>query len=287
MIYDLMKHDTPGFKRIVFPDGQIHYERDKAQSPFIVGRDVCVECRIATPADLFELACFLDAMQRNHGASVLLNVWYCMGARMDRSINMGALTAKVVADMINALPLVRSVRLFEPHSDVLPALINNCSVMDSGWLIDTHMQRNNIEGANIALVAPDDGATKRVLPLAPRYGLLFAQGKKHRDTNTGALSGFSIEPMWDMDKQLLARRRPDRFIIVDDICDGGGTFAGLGEVIKGLYPEVPVDLVVSHGLFTKGCKIDNIDLITTTNSTGIDFEDLGGFTEAFNVENVT
>ena len=40
-------------------------------------------------------------------------------------------------------------------------------------------------------------------------------------------------------------------IIVDDICDGGGTFLGLAAELKKLNAGALI-LAVTHGLFTKG-----------------------------------
>jgi ribose-phosphate pyrophosphokinase len=53
-----------------------------------------------------------------------------------------------------------------------------------------------------------------------------------------------------------------RFLIVDDICDGGRTFTELAKVLK-KWTDMPVDLYVTHGIFSKGMSvfdglIDNI-----------------------------
>jgi len=40
-------------------------------------------------------------------------------------------------------------------------------------------------------------------------------------------------------------------LIVDDICDGGGTFLGLGEELKKKNAG-PLFLAISHGIFSKG-----------------------------------
>ena len=40
-------------------------------------------------------------------------------------------------------------------------------------------------------------------------------------------------------------------IVVDDICDGGGTFIGLAKLLKG-RGAIKCTLAVTHGLFTKG-----------------------------------
>jgi len=62
--------------------------------------------------------------------------------------------------------------------------------------------------------------------------------EKKRDEATGKLSGFSVEPL----------PSKGRFLLVDDICDRGGTFLGLAEA-SGL-PKERLDLFVSHGVFS-------------------------------------
>jgi ribose-phosphate pyrophosphokinase len=66
---------------------------------------------------------------------------------------------------------------------------------------------------------------------------------KTRDTKTGALSGFSIAD------PLIVKGR--NVVIIDDICDGGGTFIGLAQVLLEAGAQ-SLRLGVTHGLFTKG-----------------------------------
>jgi ribose-phosphate pyrophosphokinase len=61
-----------------------------------------------------------------------------------------------------------------------------------------------------------------------------------------------------------------RYIIVDDICDGGGTFNLLAAAFKKdpLAEKSQLEMFVSHGIFSKGIEaIDyTIEHITTTDS---------------------
>jgi len=93
----------------------------------------------------------------------------------------------------------------------------------------------------VAVIAPDAGAEKRAGAVAYRLGLPMLHGWKTRDVHDGRISGFGLER---------ATLAPGRVLVVDDICDGGGTFIGLGEVIA--KRKLQPDLFVSHGLFTKG-----------------------------------
>ena len=79
---------------------------------------------------------------------------------------------------------------------------------------------------------------------------------KERDVKTGALTNF---------KAMTDDLQGQTCFIVDDICDGGGTFAGTAKMLKAKGAG-KVHLIVSHGIFSRGPVIDCIDSIYTTDS---------------------
>lgn len=89
---------------------------------------------------------------------------------------------------------------------------------------------------------------------------------KLRDPVNGKLSGFYV-PVDD-----LAEKIYPELVLIDDICDGGGTFIGIAEQLQKLRDRkdwsVRVVLYVTHGLFTKGTDtlLKYFDQIVTTNS---------------------
>lgn len=84
----------------------------------------------------------------------------------------------------------------------------------------------------------------------------MCQAEKVRDFDTGKLSGFTVPDMGEA----------ERILIADDICDGGGTFVGLLDKIRETS-SAPVDLYVTHGIFSKGLQIlEGFDRIYTTDS---------------------
>lgn len=127
--------------------------------------------------------------------------------------------------------------VFDPHSDVTSRL----RFIHQRVLL--HHVLDHDHEKDIVLVIPDMGATKKSDGWhAPSYPVV--QGVKKRDPDTGKLSGFGVlDPNDDLDGSSC--------LIVDDICDGGGTFIGLA---KELFAHGANDasLLVSHGLFTKG-----------------------------------
>ena len=91
-----------------------------------------------------------------------------------------------------------------------------------------------------AVIAPDKGAVARAGAVAQVLGVPLLTAGKVRDADTGKLSSFAAP----------AGIGAGRFLVVDDICDGGGTFAGLAQVISEAAPTAELHLWVTHGLFT-------------------------------------
>lgn len=155
------------------------------------------------------------------------------------------MSAKLYADLINSGNFA-SVICVDPHSDVMPALINNCVRIPIEDVFPPALVGPFPGPGKAVLVVPDQGAIKRVEAVAAKFGYDVVYARKHRDPKTGKLSRFSCEPVpWGKDA-----------IIVDDICDGGGTFLGLAPEIRnepttqGFKPKL--HLWVTHGIFSKG-----------------------------------
>lgn len=232
------------FDVITMPGGEPHM---KWKSGNLDGLNIKLLARLNSGNDLLELLVVTDALKRL-GCRLSVCIPYFCGARQDRISGYGeSLTVKVYADIINAQGYTR-VSILDPHSDVTPALINNCSVLPVSHILKKIVTEGNY---NVVLI-PDAGAAKKTLnyyfPDSNfNQKLTFVQCLKKRDTVTGKLSGFKVvDPIPEYAKCL----------IVDDICDGGGTFLGLAEeAING--PSGTVDklsLYVTHGIFSKGVE---------------------------------
>jgi ribose-phosphate pyrophosphokinase len=171
-------------------------------------------------------------------SQMVLNLPFVPGARQDRRNSTGDIlfTLKSVADIINARDF-RQVYMMDPHSEVAPALINRSVVIPAHeCFYPSDVDKN---GRWDAVLAPDAGAYKRAEGFSKFLGVPMFHGWKHRDVSTGALTGFGCNA-----------QGPCHVLVVDDICDGGGTFLGLGAMLE--QKQCSADLFVTHGLFTKG-----------------------------------
>ncbi|MXN92830.1 ribose-phosphate diphosphokinase [Flavobacterium sp. Sd200] len=241
------------FKALTFYGGEPHI---KIEPGFDVNQTVTITQRINSFNALGFICIAADALRRMGVAKINLFIPYFPGARQDRVMVPGEpLTVKVNADIINAIQF-NKVTVFDPHSEVTPALLNNCEVITNHTFIEEVMQSI---GSNVRLISPDGGALKKIYKVSEYLGgVNVTECSKSRDVKTGKLSGFKV---YEDDLN------GEDCLIVDDICDGGGTFIGLAEALKAknagnLY------LAVSHGIFSKGFGVlgDYFTKIYTTNS---------------------
>lgn len=223
------------YEIFTFPDGQPHI---KILSD-VSNDKVVISTRILNPTDLILLALAVDVLRQKSCYSISLGISYLMGGRMDRRISRDEpFTLKVIARFINSLEF-EWVHLLDPHSDMSVGLIDNAVLMDNHLFISKVLEDFVY---NPVLAAPDVGAAKKTFDLAAKHGGKMIQCMKHRDMKTGKLSHFSV----DVDDL-----KGQHVLVVDDICDGGGTFVGLAKVLReknagDLY------LAVTHGIFSKG-----------------------------------
>lgn len=239
-LYESLARRIPAHKIFQFPGGESHivFEPDSwLQIAYVQGAD---------GNDLMALAMWADACKRHGGITTVLALPYLPGARQDRGVPLGA---KVYADMINAMGIDHVVCI-DPHSDVAPALYNNLTIVPLTDLPiwDTFRATGKFEG----VIIPDAGAGKRATAVADHLGVPTFQAGKKRDFATGKLSGFHCEP-------LANDEATHHFLVVDDICDGGGTFVGLADAIaKQETADIRLYLWVTHGIFSKGMDALNL-----------------------------
>ena len=245
------------FQSFTFSGGEPHI---KINPDFDRNEKVTITHRLNSFNDLGLLCITVDALRRMDVKVIDLFIPYFPAARQDRVMIKGeSLSVKVYADIINTLQL-NKVFVFDAHSEVTPALVNNCEVIPNHTFIQ---QVLNVIGENVKLISPDGGALKKIYKVSEFLGGVdVVECSKSRDVKTGKLSGFKVyeDDLNGMD-----------CLIVDDICDGGGTFVGLAEELKKKNAG-KLHLAVSHGIFNKGFEVlDCFDKIFTTNSVK-DFE---------------
>lgn len=198
--------------------------------------------------DLIHLMLLTDALNKAGVPSSImsLHIGYFPYGRQDRVCNPGEPhSLKVVCNLINGLGY-QKVYVIDPHSDVIEALLDNPHIVTMSDVIrDSGSTCMEIAMHTDQFVSPDAGAYKKVNKVAQTFNLPVVRADKIRDTQTGNISGIEVYNE-DLTGQCV--------MILDDICDGGGTFIGLAKKLREKGAERIV-LYVSHGMFTKGVDI--------------------------------
>lgn len=234
--------DAP-FKPVVFPDGAVHIQETEAPRG-IFSRQIAIVTGMSHD-DLFTLAMWAQACAAR-GESTVLILPYLPGARMDRGDVIGA---QIYAEYLGHLVNPDLTIVIDPHSEAAlefyKSALRNVVVFPVERIIRREVQDATTDSKPnrnyVGVIAPDKGAHDRAAAAARVMGVPVYQAEKTRDFNTGKLSGFRMVDELPTEGKLL---------IVDDICDGGGTFLGLAEA-TGL-PKERLDLWVTHGIFSKG-----------------------------------
>lgn len=210
------------YKFITFPDGTQKIDFEGLGRPTFEGIEEfgakITWIGYQGDEELVRLAFITRHLQDVFNAEVDLLMPYVPNARMDRVKSQSEVfTLKHFADFINSLNF-RHITIFDPHSNVTPALFKHVSV----WTPENDIRRA-IELTNAKyLYFPDEGAYKR-------YGDYFegAQkliGHKVRDWRTGEIKGLEIS---GTEGQTFEEGHfaGCSVLMIDDIISYGGTLA--------------------------------------------------------------
>lgn len=213
-----------------FPDGQPHVTIDVED--FSIYEHVKILCSIRNPEELFNLLMIKEVLGRNANLHIQLCIYWLFGARMDREIDAKQpSTFKIIKDILSSN--FQDVSILDLHNPKAYPLARELSVT-------VHLKAAFADFGDCDIFFPDEGAKKRYsgLPIFSDKNILY--GKKKRDSQTGKLSGFELAG---------GERKSDSVLIVDDICAGGYTFFGQGEVLKSLG-YIRMALSTTHGIYS-------------------------------------
>lgn len=234
-----------------FPDGEIQISLGE----FSRKDPIAVKCRITNSEELFLVIQVLDILDRND-VCYQLNIYYLMGMRMDRVMDFNRpFTLKVILRML-AKYNPEDIAVFEPHSKAVYEH-RLCSKYIHGLYPDGFTCAD-VWSHDYQIVLPDKGAIER-------YGLNFMGTliicSKVRDLATGKILETKVENPEDFDGRPL--------MIVNDLCDGGGTFCGIAKKLEELgVTKDRLNISVTHMVNPKGIEnlSKNFNHVWFTNS---------------------
>jgi ribose-phosphate pyrophosphokinase len=228
-------------KNFLFSGGEIQIEVLDTDINNIT--EILIEAHIHSSNDVMALLMLTNALRGMYepDTRIKLRMPYIPYARQDRVCNFGeALSIKVFCDLINSQKY-HEVEVWDAHSDVAIALLDNHYQVRQPQLVD----KVPVDFKRVVLVSPDAGANKKIYDVAQELRIdKVVRADKTRNVATGEITGTVVysEHVGDAD-----------FLIVDDIIDGGRTFIELGKVLKPLT-NGKVILYATHGIFSKGLK---------------------------------
>lgn len=254
-------------KDAIWSGGEINLRFDmQINAAMIEGQKVTITTRLNNSDDILRLLMATNYIKSCLAGAIELFIPYVPYARQDRVCHVGEpFSLKAFAALINAQGYSR-VWMFDPHSNVAPALIDNSSVIPGSEFVYEAIRRNGYANLPMVLVAPDKGAAPRTLEAASRLTrdpsippFMIVHASKERDE--------SGQPTVNLPEGLNISGRAA--YITDDICDGGRSFFPLAKLLKE-RGAARVVLIVSHGIFSYGFlnvyMANGIDKVITTDS---------------------
>lgn len=179
-----------------------------------------------------------DYVQKNISKDITLHIPYLPYARQDKDIaNDATFALHTFANIINQLKLNR-VTAYDTHSNIAQKLINHFQNIFSVKPI----AQAYLESESNCIVFPDEGAKNRYAAYFDNTDIVYA--KKVREQLTGEIK--SVKLSGDVEGK--------NVLIVDDLCDGGGTFIKLAELLY-LKGANKVNLYTSHGIYSGGLEV--------------------------------
>lgn len=215
-----------------FPDGEVQI----SLGDFSHKDQICVKCRITNAEKLFIVTQVLDILDR-HDVYYDVDIFYLMGMRMDRVMDFNRpFTLKVVSTLLS-ISKAHEIRILEPHSKRIFDLSNIFTEYADDFL---EKFKTGLLSCH-QLVLPDAGAQKRYPNVSKA---IFCS--KVRDEQTGKLTGFEVKNPKDIQSKDL--------LILDDLCDGGGTFCGIAAELRKYKPDADINIFVTHMVNRKGIE---------------------------------
>lgn len=237
---------TTPINYLKFSGGEIQIQLTDYEKNYLIGSEAEGQVNITAHIKCSEGIILLSQLKNlvdslNLNEKVSLKMPYVPYARYDRAmVSPDSFSLKVFANLLNSLNF-DEVIVQDCHSEVTTDLINNCINLSQYQLIKDVFDFSSYD----LIVAPDKGSLFKAARIAKLLNKELIICNKVRDQTTGSLS---------LSYDILSRTniiKGKNVLILDDICDGGGTFMLAGkELLK--YKPNNLGLCITHGIFSKG-----------------------------------
>lgn len=255
--------------RVLWPEGEPPKKR------------ICISIHPSTPVDsvlpevLLALDCIDERIYRGDSLKLDLDLPYLPHGRADRRFDKNCAHPLEVF-LTHMCRHFDEILLTDPHSGAAVDIIKH-----HGNIVRVKEQHDCFLEMRVPFnmdsdifIGPDEGAKPKIVKLVEAVpGANWICASKTRDPLNGRVLSTSVPDV---------PLHGSRCIIVDDICDGGGTFLPLAQCLRD-KGAASVDLYVTHGIFAKGLDpfkglIDKLHVYQIV-SNYISREDLAHFNE--------
>ncbi|MFT3681613.1 MAG: ribose-phosphate pyrophosphokinase [Ferruginibacter sp.] len=200
-----------------FSDGEIGVEfQESIRGQFVF----LVQSTFAPTDNLMELLLMIDAAKRASAYKVIAVIPYYGYARQDRKDRPRvAIGSKLVANMLTAAGADRVVTM-DLHAPQIQGYFDiPVDHLDSSAIFLPYIENLDLE--NLTFAAPDVGSANRIREVATYFECEMVICDKHRKRANEIASMVLIGDVTDRD-----------VVLIDDICDTGGTLAKSAGLIK-------------------------------------------------------
>lgn len=229
----IYKHgEARHFQIIKYPDGQQNVELDleyfnDPKQPIII------ECSIRNWSELEILLCLIAALEKNDFTISHVDFKYMFGMRSDRSFDPGQPNyfRDVIAPVLNTLPC--KLTFMSPHSLLAISALKNAG----------HYPAKSASITGDCFVIGADKSAEWYDYFRSEFH--FIKTRSWDD---------SINVSMNANHQAVLADSPSYkpILVMDDLCDGGGTFIAIAKWLDEHFSDRHRYLYVIHGLFTKG-----------------------------------
>lgn len=204
-------------------------------------KSINVVTRIASMDDLFVLLQVNQILQHENVTINILTILYLLGARCDRRFSLGeAIDANIIQSLIGHNS-AKYILFLDPHS-INRKNFDFISDEKIGARYDLILKELDLYKYNVCY--PDEGAVRRYSSeLNPHQARLI--GEKHRKPDGISVSLNQVD---DIDFSV-------PILVIDDLCDGGGTFAALANELDDKYNQLSREIWVTHAIQKSGIEL--------------------------------
>lgn len=203
-----------------------------------------IEWNFQHEGEIMYLAQLVHLLRTEGTQRLTLHMPFLPYGRQDKAItNESTFALHTFAAILNGLRFDK-VTSVDVHNSVAAAfLIDNFKNDFPYYEIEKTVKEVNPD----VICFPDKGARERYGKELAFLGKVHIFGEKERDQQTGYITKYNLDATYG---NLVQDRN---VLIVDDICDGGGTFVKLSEALLTSGAK-SVNLYTTHGIYSKGLK---------------------------------